>query len=120
MIVKQNYIDFIQVANQSVPDATKIRLQAHTDGVFKMILPSGEIRVLTAVNTYKGVSVGVHTFGSAPFTDLPATLANVPVVMPVVVGDGDAGVSNITTGGFTLVDRGIGTITSIDILVFLR
>ena len=85
-----------------------------------MILPGGEIRVLTAVNTYKSVAFGVHTFGAGDFTDLPATLANVPVVVPVVIGDGDAMISALTTGGFTLSDRGIGLPTSVDILIYLR
>lgn len=120
MILKNNFIDLNQVADQVAPSVGIIRFYGHTDGVLKMILPSGEIRTLTAVNTYKGVSLGAHTFGSAPFDDLPATLPNLPVVVPQVVGDGGAGISSLTTGGFTLFDRGIGTITSLDILVFLR
>lgn len=120
MIIAQNYADLLEVADQSVPAASRIRLYAHTDSILKMILPSGEIRVFTAVNTYKGVAVGAHTFGAGDFTDLPATLENVPIVVPQVVGDGAAGISGLSTGGFTLFDRGIGTITSIDILVYLR
>lgn len=120
MIIKNNFADLNQVADQTAPDALKVRLYAHTNGVLKVILPDGEIRVLTAVNTYKSVALGAHTFGSSPFDDLPATLANTPIVQPVTVGDGEAGISGLSTAGFTLFDRGIGTITSVDILVFLR
>jgi len=80
----------------------------------------GRHSTVSPVKTYKGVTVGVKTFGTAPFDNLPATLSAIPVVQAVVVGDGDAGISGVTTGGFTLFDRGIGTITSIDIVIFLR
>lgn len=120
IIVTGNYIDFDLVANQSSPTASRVRLYGHTDSVLKLILPSGEIRLLTPVNTYKTVAFGAHVFGAGDFTDLPATLANVPVVLPVVIGDGAAMISALTTGGFTLSDRGIGSPTSVDILIYLR
>ncbi len=120
LIPTGNYFDWDEVADQSAPDAGRLRLYAHTDSIFKVILPSGEIRVLTPVNTYKSVAFGAHVFGAGDFTDLPATLENVPVVLPVVIGDGDAMISALTTGGFTLSDRGIGAPTSVDILIYLR
>ena len=120
VIVNGNFIDIDEVADQSAPVASRIRLYGHTDSVLKLILPSGEIRVLTPVNTYKSVAFGAHVFGAGDFTDLPATLENVPVVVPVVIGDGAAMISALTTGGFTLSDRGIGAPTSVDILIYLR
>jgi len=120
IIVRGKFIDIDEVADQSAPTAGRIRLYGHTDSVLKLILPSGEIRVLTPVNTYKSVAFGAHVFGAGDFTDLPATLENVPVVLPVVVGDGAAGISGLSTGGFTAFDRGIGTVTSLDILIYLR
>ena len=120
VIVRGTYIDFDEVADRTAPDAGRIRLYGHTDSVLKLILPSGEIRVLTPVNTYKSVAFGAHVFGAGDFTDLPATLENVPVVMPVVIGDGAAMISALTTGGFTLSDRGLGAPTSVDILIYLR
>lgn len=120
MILHKDFADLLEVANQSVPAASRLRLQAHTDSVLKLILPSGEIRVLTPVNTYKSVAFGAHVFGAGDFTDLPATLENVPIVQPVVIGDGAAMISALTTGGFTLSDRGIGSPTSVDILIYLR
>jgi len=119
-VITGNYIDIDLVGDQAIPSASRIRLYGHTDSVLKLILPSGEIRVLTPVNTYKSVAFGAHVFGAGDFTDLPATLANVPVVVPVVIGDGAAGISALTTGGFTLFDRGIGAPTSVDILIYLR
>jgi len=120
IVVQANFTDFDEVSDQSAPAASVMRLFAHTDSVFKVVLPSGEIRLLTPVNTYKSIATGAHTFGAGSFTDLPSTLENVPIVQPVVVGDGSAMISALTTGGFTLSDRGIGTIASIDILIYLR
>lgn len=119
-IVTADYDDFDEVVDQTAPNAGRLRLYAHTASVFKVRLPSGEIRLLTPVNTYKTVAFGAHVFGAGAFTDLPAILENVPIIQPVVIGDGDAMISDLTTGGFTLSDRGIGSPTSVDILIYLR
>lgn len=65
----------------------------------------------------KSVGAGNYTFGISPFAAVQ-NLAQTPYVFFNPVSDGEGYIDNLTTTGFSVIDRGIGQPVSLDIVIF--
>lgn len=67
--------------------------------------------------SFNNVGPGVYTFGSGTFVTVPI-FAQAPSVIGVATNDGGFYIESVTTTGFTLVDRGLGTSPLVTIYIW--
>jgi len=66
---------------------------------------------------FSGIGPGDYIFGTAPLAGMPADFTVAPYVFTQNNNDGDHYLTNKTVTGFTIVDRGIGSVPSVSVTI---
>lgn len=66
---------------------------------------------------FPNITPGVYTYGAAPLTGMPSSFTTAPFVHRQPNNEGKSFITNRTTTGFTLVDRGLGPTPIVTITV---
>ena len=67
--------------------------------------------------SFSGLMAGNYTFGTSPLTGMPAGFDKSPVVWTQNNNYGDHYITNRTATGFTIIDRGTGSIPSVTAVI---
>lgn len=66
--------------------------------------------------SFTGIAPGAYTFGVSPLEDVP-TFTTIPIILTQDNNDGIHFVSSKSATGFTIVDRQIGRIPSVTVMI---
>lgn len=67
--------------------------------------------------SFTGIGPGTYTYGTSPLTGVPSDFSAAPILYTQNNNDGDHYVTNKTATGFTIVDRGLGSMPSITVVI---